>query len=619
MRESGEDSILYFEGSNFKVGTILVADSEVYDQHGINAYVRRAYLYADKGYPCIYLISSGNVKSSITHKIAQAMTCNEHFTKLSKKTEIVRYNEVGEKYLITCIGLNINHDIIKYDFWGHIKEAKKKDITLKGEIFYVKEDRVLINYLGKTYDVLRNDLSRIEINDLCQYFKPHDLLSMKVMDFDENEDLVHFSNKDTDTDPAESIETNLNAKIIFSVKRVIKNKMGYEVGLLVHNSEKNISGFVPGSLATNNRFDVLSDKYSVGQTVEIEIQKYDPERGNYVCKVCNLIDPWDDIPSSSITNGKVVEAEVKEIHHSYVTCLIAEGVEGRIAINHLSWGSIEDNRAKIKKFKIGQTVKAKILAINSSWKLIDLSMKVLQGSPVIEFFENHASSIVTSKITEISQNGIKVSITSNVDGFIHISEVSLFYIRNHEGRYSIGDRINIRILNYNEKFQNLICSIKSAQQNDFKALSSKIREGSVVYGEVLRNFEDKAEVRIEKDGLHGYGFVHKSEFSNILFVTEDLYSQILVPSESYHFVVVKINHSFMTFTLSRKSYYEQMIGSVEYGNEYDVKVVPTPEKVYVFSESFEGCLVGNVPDSLSQVKALPSRIDGYDVEMYLSS
>ncbi|MFH1717281.1 MAG: S1 RNA-binding domain-containing protein [Planctomycetota bacterium] len=618
LREHHEVSILHFEGNNFKVGTILVADSEVYDEHGIDAYIRRAYLYAARGYPCIYLISSGDRKSSITHKIAEAMIQNEHFTKLSKRTEIIRYDEVGDRYLITCIGLKINHNTIRYDFWKNVADAKAKNLPLKAEILYTKEDRISVTFRGKTCEILRDDLSEIEIRELHQYFKPHDLLSLQVIDFSETADFVHFSNKGTATDPAGKIEASLNTTLSFSIKKIIQSRTGYEVGFIVYNSENDLRGFVPRAFATHNRFALLSDQFKVGQTIELEIIKYDPDRDNYVCKVCNLADPWDNIPSDSVAINKIIQAQIKEIHHSCVVCSIAGGIEARLFVNDLSWSSIEDNKARLKELKIDAMIRAKIVQINTDNKTVILNAKVLQGSPIIEYFEKNRLAVVNAKVLKASQTGLEVAIARNVNGFVPRSEISWFYIQNLEGRFLAGRDVDVKIIDYEDRHQNLICSIKSALKNDFESLSSQLHEGDVVCGEIIRHFEDRAEVRIEKDGLSGYGFVHKSEFSNILYVTEDLYSQLLEPGSRYSLIILKVNARYMTFTLSRKAYYQKMVDSVEYGNEYDVKIVRTPAKTYVFGDSIEGVLEENVPSSSEYVKALPSRVNGYSVEMYIS-
>jgi ribosomal protein S1 len=514
--------------------------------------------------------------------------------------------------------LRINRDTIKYDFWKNVEDAKRKNLPLTAEILYTQEDRILVTCLGKTCEIVREDLSEIEIRDLHQYFKPHDLLSLRVIDSSETADIVHFSNKGTATDPAGKIEASLNRTLLFSVEKIIQSKTGYEVGLIVYNSENNLRGYVPRGFATHNRFALLSDQYRVGQTIKLEIMKYDPERDNYACRVCDLVDPWDNIPSDSVALNRIVQAQIKEIHHSYVVCSIAGGIEARLFVNDLSWSSIEDNKARLKELKIDGTIRAKIAQIDTNNKTVILNAKVLQGSPTIEFLDKNRFAVVKAEVRKESEAGIEVAITHHVTGFVPRSEISWFYIQNLEGRFAIDSDIYVKILDYEEKHQNLICSIKSALQNDFDSLSSQLQEGDAVRGEIIRHFEDRAEVRIEKDGLFGYGFVHKSEFSNILFVTEDLYSELLQPGSHYNLVILKVNDRYKTFTLSRKAYYRKMIGAVEYGTEYEVKIVTTPTKTYVFADSLEGVLVESVPSSRGHIKALPARVDGYCVEMFVS-
>lgn len=608
-RERGEMSVLNFDNDNIKLGVVFVADNETYGHYGPEAYRRRAYLYASKGYPCIYLFAIGEQKSRVCHQIAEELIKSEHFSQVNKKTEIIKYDQQKGKFKISCICLKINSDIITFDFWKSIKEAKSLNQAITCEIESLEEDKLYVSYLGKKFAVSKEELSKVKISDISQYFSTHDLLSLKIANFDELKTSITLSNKDTDTDPAKRIEVHLNSSMSFVIKKIAVNKNGDEVGLSVYSTEKDIYGFVPRSLAIFGRYTKLSQKYSINQELQLDVQKFDPDRGIYICKVNGLIDPWEQLPSETTKSDKIVTVEISEIGYSYINCSLTEGIEGKIGAVELDWDSIEANRSQIKSFSVGQKIAAKIIDMDFRNKTVYLSTKALKKNPLIDFFEKNVNGIIKGKISQIQTNGIFLSFNGNCKGFVPKSEISWFYVQDIGSRYKIGETVDVKVLEYDGVHENLICSIRSAVQNDFEKLSVLLHPGETVKGKVLRFFEDKAEIEIIAKELHGYGFVHKSQISQLLYVSGGMGAKILKPNSTYSFVILASNTNFKTFTLSRKAYYEKNIDDVEYGKEYRVNVIATEHKTYVYNDDIESILNDDIPKNSNQVTVIPARID----------
>jgi ribosomal protein S1 len=322
-----------------------------------------------------------------------------------------------------------------------------------------------------------------------------------------------------------------------------------------------------------------------------------------------LDDPWIKIPSETITLNSIVKGEIAEIGYSYIACSLMEGIEGRIAIADLSWESADTNRNRLKNYTMGQIIEAIVIEIDIVNRIIYLSIKDLCKNPAIEFFEKHKNTYIKGTVEKIIPTGLFLSLSSSINGFVPKSEVSWFYMKDLSSRHNIGEMIDVKVMAYDSEHENVICSIRATQQNDFDKIASRLTQGDVVKGKVLKYLEDKAEVQIEVDGLYGYGFVHKSQISHVLFISDDLGPKILMPNYSYQFVILEVNTNFKTFALSRKAYYEKTIDKIIYGSEYMVNIIPTPSLTYVCNEVLEGILIGDSPDPSLPANVIPAKID----------
>ncbi|MCA9344428.1 S1 RNA-binding domain-containing protein [Candidatus Saccharibacteria bacterium] len=97
-----------------------------------------------------------------------------------------------------------------------------------------------------------------------------------------------------------------------------------------------------------------------------------------------------------------------------------DGIEGLVHISEISWERVEDPRKYIKN---GQTIKAKIIAIDKD--RLSLSMKQMQEDPWLQDVKSFKKgSIVEGKVTRITPFGAFVQISPSVEALVHVSEMS---------------------------------------------------------------------------------------------------------------------------------------------------------------------------------------------------
>ncbi|HOK01807.1 MAG TPA: S1 RNA-binding domain-containing protein [Spirochaetota bacterium] len=148
----------------------------------------------------------------------------------------------------------------------------------------------------------------------------------------------------------------------------------------------------------------------------------------------------------SIAVGDIVNCKVASIQN-FGLFVDLGGMEGLVPKSELSWG----RDASVEKFSVGQNVRCKILTADWDNKKITLSIKQVEEEPwmKINFSEGD---IFNAKIVNIIPQGAFAELTEGVEGFIHISKMSLTKkIRRPEEILKKGDLVNVRLLSIDKE------------------------------------------------------------------------------------------------------------------------------------------------------------------------
>lgn len=615
-REKGAETNLAFREKHIKVGVVLVADSEVYDEYGVEAYLRRAYRYASDGYPCVYFISRGARKSRIAHEICRKLVSLEHFGQLNKKTEFVCYED-GHEYVVTCICLSTNYHVMIFDAWNRLEKCKVDKEHIKVTVHIVDIDKIVVDVFSLSVEIGLENLSSMEIVDARKYFQENDILVLNLIKLDRATEYVELSNVGTETDPKRLVDAALTEeRVNCRVQKVVHSRDGYDIGLIVANEEKGIWGFVHRKMATFSRFVPLSEKYNVGQEISVNLVGFDPDRKNYKCKVAGLEDPWSRIPSENIREGEVVDATVRSVGTNSLTCEIVEGVEGHVPVTQISWATEKENQNKIREFYPGQKISVKIIMIDEEWRHLKLSIKRIQGNPAESYFLAKNGSIVEGRVVQILPNrGAVLSFRHEEDligGFLPINEVSWLYCASIESKLESEQKIKVRVIGFSDKHENIIVSRKRCSRNDFELLAKDLKPGEIVEGAVVSYHGDRLlEVKILHKDYEGIGFIHFSQITSAFFVTGDSWDKFLKPGERYKFEVQRVVERGQVFCLSRRILFKKHVDEVEYGKTYEVHATSIDKDTYIYSDFLEGKLLvesTHVPCLGGKIRVIASRI-----------
>ena len=168
---------------------------------------------------------------------------------------------------------------------------------------------------------------------------------------------------------------------------------------------------------------------------------------------------------------------------------------------------------------VGQTLQFRITKLTEGGRNIVVSRRALleveQQQASAEFFDGvKPGDVVEGTVTRLAAFGAFVELVPGVEGLVHISEISWARIQSPEEALSVGDRVRVKYLGTSAGKKpgetRLSLSIKQAQDDPWKTVTERFKDGDKVTGKVVKLMEFGAFVEIAP-GIEG--LVHVSEMS----------------------------------------------------------------------------------------------------------
>jgi small subunit ribosomal protein S1 len=210
--------------------------------------------------------------------------------------------------------------------------------------------------------------------------------------------------------------------------------------------------------------------------------------------------------------GSRVKGTVVNIMNYGAFIRLEEGIEGLIHISEMSWTKRIGHPGDI--LTMGQEVEVMVLDVNKDKQEISLGLKQLETNPwSIAGQKYPPGTIVTTKVTSLTNYGAFVEIEPGVDGLIHISDLSWTKKYNHPGEaLQKGQEIKCVVLEVDEEKHRVSLGIKQLTEDPWvRAIPEKYIPGQIVRGTVtkLTNFGVFVELEPDLEGL-----LHISELSD---------------------------------------------------------------------------------------------------------
>jgi len=245
-----------------------------------------------------------------------------------------------------------------------------------------------------------------------------------------------------------------------------------------------------------------SEIVEVGQEIEVMVLKFDKEKQRVSLGLKQLgDDPWQEI-ARRYQEGSRLFGKVSNITDYGCFVEIEDGVEGLVHVSEMDWTNKNVNPASI--VTLGEEREVMILDIDPERRRISLGMKQCQPTPWDEFFATHnKGDKVTGTIKSITDFGIFVGLDGDIDGLIHMSDISWDDTGEEAVRnYKKGDTIEAVVLSIDAERERISLGIKQMEQDPISTFMAEHKKGSIVSGTVL-SVDAKAAIIDLGDGVEG--------------------------------------------------------------------------------------------------------------------
>ena len=368
-----------------------------------------------------------------------------------------------------------------------IEEGK----VVEGVVKNITEYGVFVDLGGVDGLLHITDISWGRVKHPSELFAIGDTINVKVLNLDLEKERVSLGMKQLAEDPW----------LTASEKYPVGSKVdGRIVSLTDYGSfvelEEGIEGLIHVSeMSWTRKVRHPSKIVSVGEIVEAVVLDIKPENRRISLGMKQVVpNPWDVI-SEKYPVGTTIEGKVKNITDFGLFIGIDEGIDGLVHISDISWTKRIKHPTEL--YQKGDVIQAIVLEIDKNNERFSLGIKQLQTDPwetVAERYE--VGKEITGTVTNVTDFGIFIELEEGIEGLVHVSEISKEKIKTPVGMFNISDVITARVMNINSEERRIGLSIKRMEMEDEQELLTEyvnnMGPATSSFGEILReNLQEK--------------------------------------------------------------------------------------------------------------------------------
>ncbi len=434
------------------------------------------------------------------------------------------------------------------NFAAMFAESEKKQETsriVEGEIVEIQaeDNRALVGVGDKLEGILSLDEIRDENGELK--FTTGDKIKVMQMGYYNERPKISYKKVLEQEKTIEFIDAHKDDFEDTIIEGIItkKNRGGYVV------EADAVSFFMPRSLAAFKDTDEV-----VGRKIKAQVVKVDAEENSIIVSRRKLFNEErkkkKEIIDQLMAEDVIVEGTIKKIT-SYGMFVDVGGVDGLVHYNEISYkGPVNPS----KLYEEGDTVTVKAISYDKDKRHLSLSIKAVLPDPWAEVeSELDEGDTITVTVSNIEAYGVFVDLGNDIEGFLHISEISWNKnVKNPNDYLTVGEEIDVEVIEINSKTHKLRVSLKRLLPKPFDEFLKNYNEGDIVTGIITSLTDFGAFVRIA--GVEG--LLHNQDIS---WDKNTKAKEVLKSGEEVEVKIAKINSEDQKISLNRKTLLESPI------------------------------------------------------------
>jgi small subunit ribosomal protein S1 len=361
-------------------------------------------------------------------------------------------------------------------------ELPKSGEIREGTIASVSQSQILVSIGAKSEGVIAGRELEVIDNEDREAFEVGQEIPVFVVSPEDSNGNVVLSYKRAQEQMAWiSVEKQMEGDEVIESKVIGYNKGGLIVGV------QGLRGFVPASqISAIRRSQAVGDTPEqrwakmIGEPISVRIIEVDKSRRRLICS---------ERAASSESRQSIKERVIEELDEGQtytgrVTSLAdfgafvnINGADGLVHLSELSWDRIQHPSEILE---IGQEVKVKVINIDREKRRIGLSLRALSDDPWRSRIEKYSvGQLVEGEITRLTKFGAFARLENDIEGLIHISELSETRIEHPKEVLKEGETVALRIIRIDPEQHRIGLSLRKVDSaafadKDFKLLAQEI-------------------------------------------------------------------------------------------------------------------------------------------------
>ena len=300
------------------------------------------------------------------------------------------------------------------------------------------------------------DMSWGRVNHPSELLHIGQELEVLILDVDRDKERVSLGLKQLSDNPWADIEAKY--PIGSQVKGRVTKLLAY--GAFVE-LEKGVEGLVHVSeLSWTKRITRPSDVLSLDQEIEAIVLNISVEEQKISLGIRQLDEnPWDAI-EVRFPVGTVISGAVRNLTPYGAFVALEEGIDGMIHVSDMSWTRKINHPSEV--LKKGDVVEARVLNIDKENQRVSLGIKQLETDPWESIDSRFkVGDLVSGQVAKIASFGAFVNLDGDIDGLIHISQLSEEHVERVKDVIKVGDAIKARVIKVDKVERRIGLSIKA--------------------------------------------------------------------------------------------------------------------------------------------------------------
>jgi small subunit ribosomal protein S1 len=370
-------------------------------------------------------------------------------------------------------------------------DAMKEGSVVTGMVKNITDYGAFIDLGGMDGLLHITDMSWGRIKHPSELLNVGDEVTVKVLKYDNERERVSLGMKQLQADPWESVPasypvgTRLKGKVVSLAEYGSFVEIGEGVEGLIHVSE----------MSWTKRVKHPSQLMNVGDEVDVVVLDLDLTNRRISLGMKQLMpNPWVEL-KDAYPPGTIIEGEVKSITDFGVFVGVIEGIDGLVHISDFSWTKRVNHPSEM--FAKGQKIRAVVLGVDIENERFSLGLKQLESDPWSTVESKYrVGSQHDVKVVKAADFGVFVELEPEIEGLIHISELSTERVNKPDDVAKVGDVLRAEVLTVDKEARKIGLSAKlvklretKADVDDYvrKATSTSKTSFGELFGDALKN------------------------------------------------------------------------------------------------------------------------------------